>query len=115
MPRPAAPPAAIDPRKAAQAQQDLAMAGLGDFDLPRTTVTRLARSQVSGHIVIYVYRRDGVAHTSVDINVWFAGSALLERQVGDSAKLSQDVISALIKSSTVFINYLGQSPALSSI
>ncbi|KAG7571015.1 hypothetical protein FFLO_00979 [Filobasidium floriforme] len=74
MPRPAAPPAAVDPRKAAQAQQDLAMAGLGDFDLPRTTVTRLARSQV-----------------------------------GDSAKLSQDVISALIKSSTVFINYLGRS------
>lgn len=50
MPRLAAPPAAINPRKAAQAQQDLAMAGLGDFDLPRTTVTRLARSQVSSHV-----------------------------------------------------------------
>jgi hypothetical protein len=41
------------------------------------------------------------------MDVWFVNSALLERQVGDSAKLSQDVISALIKSSTVFINYLG--------
>ena len=29
-------------------------------------------------------------------------------QVGESAKLSQDVVSALIKSSTVFINYLGE-------
>jgi hypothetical protein len=30
------------------------MAGLGDFDLPRTTVTRLARSQVGAQITIYV-------------------------------------------------------------
>lgn len=47
MPRATGPSPATDPRGAAQAQQDLAMAGLGDFDLPRTTVTRLAKSQVS--------------------------------------------------------------------
>lgn len=37
----------MDNRKAALQQQDQAMAGLADFDLPRTVVTRLARAQVS--------------------------------------------------------------------
>jgi hypothetical protein len=64
---------------------------------------------------VYVDSRDKAAHASMIMDVCFVNSALLERQVGDSAKLSQDVISALIKSSTVFINYLGQSRALFSI
>lgn len=46
MPRAANPPVPLDPRKQAQVQQETAMAGLADFDLPRTVVTRLAKAQV---------------------------------------------------------------------
>jgi hypothetical protein len=46
MPRTSQPSVVVEPRRAAQAQQDGAMVGLADLDLPRTIVTRLVKKQV---------------------------------------------------------------------
>lgn len=49
MPRTKAPtPPPLTPQQIALEQQNAAMAGLADFDLPRTVVTRLAKAQVRG-------------------------------------------------------------------
>lgn len=65
MPRAANPPVPLDPRKQAQVQQETAMAGLADFDLPRTVVTRLAKAQVGRQSCVPVIK------LAQQISLWF--------------------------------------------
>ncbi|KAI0824427.1 histone-fold-containing protein [Trametes gibbosa] len=69
MPRAKEPPASA---MMAQAQQDAVAEGIGDFELPRSVVMKLARAS----------------------------------QIPENTKFSKDVITAMLKASTVFINYL---------
>ncbi|KAI3614166.1 cbf nf-y family transcription [Moniliophthora roreri] len=64
----------------AQAQQDLVSEGLDNFELPKSLVTKIAKSNLP-----------------------------------DNTKLQKETILALVKGSTVFINYLAQSKQHKSI
>jgi hypothetical protein len=57
----------------AQAQQDQLSEGIENFELPKSVVTKIAKSALP-----------------------------------DNAKLQKDSVTALVKGSTVFINYLGE-------
>ena len=85
------PPAPIiDPDSPAMQQQKEYTQGISDFELPKTTLTKLAKGAV--------------------------GFALRSRflsldQIPDNVKMQQEVIMALMRSSTLFINYLSESPS----
>lgn len=57
----------------AQAQQELVSEGIENFELPKSVVTKIAKSALP-----------------------------------DNAKLQKETVLALVKGSTVFINYLGE-------
>ena len=81
----------MPPRKdisASQAQQDASSEGIDAFELPKSIVTRIAKSAVS-HFPRLPHAN---AHAS---------------QLPSDAKLQKETIGALVKGSTVFINYLG--------
>lgn len=73
----------------AQAQQNLVSEGIENFELPKSLVTRIAKSGVSSqiHSLIVVSRVS---------------------QIPENAKLQKETVLSLVKGSTVFINYLGE-------
>lgn len=73
----------------AQAQQDLVSEGIENFELPKSLVTKIAKSAVSSRIYFL----------TVFSNV---------SQIPDNVKLQKETVLSLVKGSTVFINYLGQ-------
>jgi DNA polymerase epsilon subunit 3 len=85
MPRKEPPPGPIS----AQAQQDLVSEGMENFELPKSLVTRIARS-------------------AVRLSSCRVHHCLTEpMQLPENVKLQKETVLSLIKGSTVFINYLG--------
>jgi DNA polymerase epsilon subunit 3 len=83
------PAAAAGPLSPAAQQQKANSAGIADYELPKTSLTKLAKGSVSGF--------------SVPVR-----SLLTRAQIPDNVKMQQDVVLALMRSSTVFISYLGE-------
>lgn len=86
-----APPPAVaaGPLSPAAQQQKANSAGIADYELPKTSLTKLAKGSVGGF----------------SVPVW---SLLTRAQIPDNVKMQQDVVLALMRSSTVFISYLGE-------
>jgi len=74
----------------AQAQQDLVSEGIENFELPKSLVTKIAKSAVC----TFLHRLTRLLLT-------------LLVQIPDNAKLQKETVLSLVKGSTVFINYLG--------
>lgn len=70
--------ASAAPHISAKAQMDLVSEGIENFELPKSIITKIAKSAIPDH-----------------------------------AKLQKETVLALVKGSTVFINYLGNCIAIS--
>ena len=77
----------------AQAQQEAVSEGIEAFELPRSIITRLARSAVREHFQRFFH--------SLTLYVCC--------KMSENTKMSKDVVLSFQKASTVFINYLGTS------
>ena len=77
----------------AQAQQEAVSEGIEAFELPRSIITRLARSAVRNQMA--------AQHTLLTSRLFF--------KMSENTKMSKDVVLSFQKASTVFINYLGTS------
>lgn len=78
----------------AQAQQDLVSEGIENFELPKSVVMKIAKSAV---------RRIVRLSLNVSRNAYCSG------QLPDHIKLQKETVLSLVKGSTVFINYLGET------
>lgn len=77
----------------AETQQDGVLDGIDQFQLPQSTVTRIAKSAVSP---LMKSRRDPSFLTLI-------------QKLPPNAKLQKESVLALVKGSTVFINYIGET------
>ena len=89
----------------AQAQQDAVSDGIDNFELPRSLIMKLARaSQV----------RTEFDASNASMRLVVPERRSYKCQVPENTKFSKDVILAILKASTVFVNYLGTPPLLES-
>jgi hypothetical protein len=78
-----------------EAEAGPSMSALADYDLPKTTVTKIAKSAVSYPFPVRL----------VQCLTSFLSIQKFEDQ---TIKFQQDVFLALQKSATVYINYIGE-------
>ena len=95
------PQAPTGPLSPAAQQQNANLSGISDYELPKTTLTKLAKGSVS------------LWSFSCDL---FSGMlTIFEYQIPDNVKMQQDVVLALLRSSTLFISYLSESHCKSKL
>ena len=93
----------------AQAQQEAASDGIENYELPKSLVTRIAKSAVRRENVSFAIERDVDGLYWVFFIIYRVSSVCMPAQIPDNAKLQKDTVLALVKGSTVFINFLGTS------
>ena len=94
----------------AQAQQEAASDGIENYELPKSLVTRIAKSAVRRENVSFAIEREiWTAYIGFFFIICRVSSVCVPAQIPDNAKLQKDTVLALVKGSTVFINFLGTS------
>ncbi|EKC98053.1 hypothetical protein A1Q2_07599 [Trichosporon asahii var. asahii CBS 8904] len=81
------------PPSPASVQQRPFMPGIAEYELPKTNLIKLAKGSES--------------HNAAGVEISFVYLDLVaDTQIPDNVKMQQDVVTALLRSSTLFINFL---------
>ena len=107
------PPVVPDTTSPAALQEASILQGIGEYELPRTTLVKLAKGSVRWFPRAYEGSR-GWAEASACAMVMYEQGTGPDAQLPDNVKMQQEVNTVLLRSSTVFINYLGTSRLLTT-
>lgn len=97
------------PPSPASVQQRPFMPGIAEYELPKTNLIKLAKGSVSPPVppTLSPFLAHKESHNAAGVKISFVYLDLVaDTQIPDNVKMQQDVVTALLRSSTLFINFL---------